>query len=111
MKRARPVEMTGSTEAVKLAKWYAAYARMGQHDRRMVAQIKSMLQRMDEGDVERLLRHHLSTRWRYRSQKPLEFALAKLPEYCSELGISLVDEEMPRAVQPIDVVSGLRVVA
>lgn len=117
MGRSNGIRAIGRSEAVNLARWYAAFAGMGESDRKMVAMIKTLINRVGNKDnAERVLRHHLSDRRRWRGQKPLEFVLAALKEYCERLGIELRDGPLrewgvPRAEPAvIETTWGLKVV-
>lgn len=88
MARTLTMRVKGDSPAQSLSRWYMSFAGLHEPSRKVAHQMKTIIQRAGgRGEAERILRLHLSYRYRYRSQKPLEFVLARLDEYCRFLGL------------------------
>lgn len=88
MARTLAMRIKGGSPAQSLSRWYVSFVGLHEPFRKITAQMKTIIRRTGgEKGAERVLRHHLSDRSRYRSQKPLEFVLARLDEYCKFLGL------------------------
>jgi hypothetical protein len=74
------MEVKGDTPAVKLARWYVNRVGIGRvPDRRTVHLIKTIIELAGSREkATTVIQGHLSDRFRFREQKPLEFILSKL---------------------------------
>jgi len=88
MARTLAMRIKGDSAAASLSRWYMSLAGLYEPSRKVTHQMKTIIRRAgSEEGAERILRHHLSERSRYRGQKPLEFVLARMEEYCRHLGL------------------------
>lgn len=88
MARTLAMRIKRDSAAMALSRWYMAFTKLSEPSRKIAHQMKTIIRRAgSEKAAERVLRHHLSERSRYRGQKPLEFVLARLDEYCKFLGL------------------------
>lgn len=87
--RAKAMEGVGSTDATSLVDWYVGATGLIDNRRKLIRLVNKIIRECGGGlEAKRVLGFHLSSDWRRRNARDLEYVVSQLDRYKEQLGLT-----------------------
>lgn len=98
--RAMAMKGAGSTDATDLVDWYVSASGLIDNRRKLIRLMKKIVEECGGYlEARRVLGFHLSSDWRRRNAKSLEYVVSQLDRYKQSLGLDEEDQAMRVSVE------------